>query len=71
LEMPHEEYFVFWESAVWGKYAASDYADQLDVFGFRGVARNIFSTKFPMSDPNSGRWGHRSRRDRIRALGKG
>jgi hypothetical protein len=34
FEMPHKEYFIFGNSGGWGKYAANDYKDPLDIVGF-------------------------------------
>jgi hypothetical protein len=42
LEMPHKDYFVFSESATWGKYTANDHEIPLDIFGFKGAAEGIF-----------------------------
>jgi hypothetical protein len=42
LEMPHKDYFVFGESAMWGKYAANDHEIPLDLFGFKAAAEDVF-----------------------------
>lgn len=50
LEMPHKEYFVFAESASWGKYAGSDYEVPLDVLGFRREVAELFREKFKLPE---------------------
>ena len=35
FEMPYNEYFVFSESGMWGKYSANDYENPLDIIGFK------------------------------------
>lgn len=46
IEMSRKEYFVFGESGVWGKYAATDYEFPLDVFGFQEECAAVFRGQF-------------------------
>jgi hypothetical protein len=50
LEMPHKDYFVFGESASWGKYTANDHEIPVDIFGFKGVAERIFKSALSAAD---------------------
>lgn len=52
LEMPHKEYFVFGESACWGKYSANDYETPLDVIGFKRAYEAVFRERFGLSEAN-------------------
>ena len=49
FEMFHKEYFVYSESGVWGKYAASDYENPLDIIGFKPEYEAIFKKNFEQS----------------------
>ncbi len=42
FEMPHNEYFVFSESGRWGKYAANDYAEPVDIYGIHSAVLTNF-----------------------------
>jgi hypothetical protein len=44
------EYFVFGDSAVWGKYAANDYDYPLEVIGFKPEYASLFREKFQTSE---------------------
>jgi hypothetical protein len=50
LEMPHKEYFVFGESAAWGRYAANDYEVPLDILGFESAYSDVFRKHFPLTE---------------------
>ncbi len=49
FEMFHNEYFVFSESASWGKYSANDYEHPLDIIGFKPEFTGIFIEQFKQS----------------------
>lgn len=46
VEMSYNEYFVFSESGLWGKYAANDYDYPLDIIGFKSEFASLFSEQF-------------------------
>ena len=50
IEMPHNEYFLFSESASWGRYAANDYENPLDVTGFKREHAAVFREKLCVSE---------------------
>lgn len=45
-EMCANEYFVFGDSAAWGKYAANDYEKPLDIIGFKKEYSQLFKDIF-------------------------
>lgn len=49
FEMNYNEYFVFGESANWGKYSANDYEYPLDIIGFKSEYATIFKEHFELS----------------------
>jgi len=50
FEMFHNDYYVFGENAVWGKYSANDDENPLDIIGFKPNVSNIFIKEFMVSD---------------------
>ncbi|SRR6266568_3953635 len=48
--MCHKEYFVFGASGSWGKYAANDFENPLDIIGFKSEYGSIFREKFEASE---------------------
>ena len=46
VEDMHKEFFVFSESGKWGKYAANDYKQPLDIIGFKPEYEAIFKNNF-------------------------
>lgn len=54
IEMPHNEYFVFGDSARWGKYAANDHPWPLDKIGFEPEQSTIFRQMFDASGGEKG-----------------
>lgn len=49
FEMFHNEYFVYSESANWGKYSANDYEHPFDIIGFKPDFAGIFIDQFMQS----------------------
>jgi hypothetical protein len=49
LEMSYNEYFVFGSKGNWGKYAASDYENPLDIIGFKAELAGMFQEQFRQS----------------------
>ena len=50
LEMIHNEYFVFSESGLWGKYSANEYKNPVDVIGFKPECEPIIRKQFKQSE---------------------
>jgi hypothetical protein len=50
IESIHKEFFVFGESALWGKYSAADYEYPLDILGFKPEYRTIFEKRFKQTE---------------------
>jgi hypothetical protein len=50
IESIHKEFFVFGESALWGKYSAADYEFPLDILGFKLEYRPIFKRRFKQDE---------------------
>ena len=48
--MFQNEYFVFGASDAWGKYAANDYENPLDLIGFKEKYSALFKKNFKVSD---------------------
>ena len=46
----HKEFFVFGETGIWGKYAASDYQVPTDIIGFQSKYASVFREKFKVSN---------------------
>jgi hypothetical protein len=53
LAYPHNDYYVYGDSEVWGKYAANDYTNPLDIIAFRETAASVFKEKFRLPDSES------------------
>lgn len=49
FEMPYNEYFVFGDSGIWGKYSANDYIHPLDIIGFKPGYASLFHKNFATS----------------------
>jgi len=54
IESIHKEFFVFGESALWGKYSAADYEYPLDILGFKPEYRTIFEKRFSQTEVERG-----------------
>lgn len=50
IESIHKEFFVFGESALWGKYSAADYEYPFDILGFKLEYRTIFEKRFNQTE---------------------
>jgi len=50
FEMFHNEFFVFGESDMWGKYAANEYIRPLDIIGVKPIYFEIFKNHFKQSE---------------------
>ena len=50
FEMLHNEYFVFGESAIYGKYSATEYENPLDIIVFKPEYASIFRNNFKQSE---------------------
>ncbi|WP_121356805.1 hypothetical protein [Flavisolibacter nicotianae] len=50
FEMPHKEYFVFGQTAAWGKYSANDFEKPLDIIGFKPELSNLFMRNLTQPD---------------------
>ena len=50
FETNYKEFFVFSKSNLWGKYAASDYDQPLDLIGFKPECEKIFRKEFVQSE---------------------
>lgn len=50
FEMLFNEYFVFGESTIWGKYSANDYVNPLDLIGFKPEYSPIFREDLKQSN---------------------
>lgn len=46
LEMSYNEYLVFGSKGDWGKYAANDYENPLDILGFKSELATVFNKHF-------------------------
>jgi len=53
LGYPHNDYYVFGDSGAWGKYAANDYENPLDIIGFRRTSASVFKQKFKVPESES------------------
>lgn len=49
LEMSYNNYYVFGENGLWGRYTASDYFYPFDIYGVQNQCYNLFQEEFELS----------------------